>query len=212
VPFYMLSIAYSGVPLFVPEWWPFSHYNVRYGIELLPAFAVFTASAAFGLMRFAATNRTRAVVLIAFAAFVLASYVQVWRATPASLQEAVVNSRTRIALETQLASELLKLPADSTFLMYLGDHVGAFQRAGIPLAQVINEGNHRPWKRPADPDGRWERALNHPGRYADYVIAFHSDAVDTSVDKGELAPLTILRVTGQPEATIYRAIKSNQPR
>src|SRR5581483_2451919 len=30
VPFYMLSIAYSGVPMFVPTWWPFSHYNVRY--------------------------------------------------------------------------------------------------------------------------------------------------------------------------------------
>jgi hypothetical protein len=212
VPFYMLSIAYSGVPLFVPAWWPFSHYNVRYGIEMLPAFAVFTALAAFGLMRFAATNRTRTAVVIVFAAFVLASYLQVWLSTPASLHEAVVNSRTRIALETQLASELLKLPAGSTFLMYLGDHVGAFQRAGIPLAHVINEGNHRPWKRPTDPEGLWERALEHPAHYADYVIAFHSDAVDASVQENEIAPLTILRVTGQPEAVIYKTLKSNQPR
>ena len=45
VPFYALSVAYSGVPIFMPVWWPFSYYNVRYGLELLPAFAVFVALA-----------------------------------------------------------------------------------------------------------------------------------------------------------------------
>ena len=39
VPFYALSVAYGGVPIFIPAWWPFSHYNVRYGLQLLPAFA-----------------------------------------------------------------------------------------------------------------------------------------------------------------------------
>ena len=39
--FYALSIAYGSVPIFIPTWWPFSYYNVRYGLELLPVFAVF---------------------------------------------------------------------------------------------------------------------------------------------------------------------------
>ncbi len=43
VPFYALSVAYGGVPIFVPAWWPFTHYNVRYGLQLLPAFAAFLA-------------------------------------------------------------------------------------------------------------------------------------------------------------------------
>ena len=47
VPFYALSVAYSGVPIFMPVWWPFSYYNVRYGLELLPAFAVFVALAVY---------------------------------------------------------------------------------------------------------------------------------------------------------------------
>jgi len=212
VPFYMLSIAYSGVPLFVPVWWPFSRYNVRYGIEMLPAFAIFSAIAAYGLIRFAATTKVRTAIAIIFVLFVIASYVEVMRATPVSLQEARVNSRTRMALETQLASELEKLPADSTFLMYLGDHVGAFQQAGIPLKQVINEGNHRPWVHPSDPQGLWERALQHPAAYANFVIIFDSDAVAQSVQKNELSPLMILRVTGQPEAIIYKTLKSNHPR
>ncbi len=41
LPFYALSVAYGSIPIFVPTWWPFSYYNVRYGLQLLPAFAVF---------------------------------------------------------------------------------------------------------------------------------------------------------------------------
>jgi hypothetical protein len=41
LPFYALSIAYGSIPIFVPTWWPFSQYNLRYGLQLLPAFAVF---------------------------------------------------------------------------------------------------------------------------------------------------------------------------
>jgi len=34
---------------------------------------------------------------------------------------------------------------------------GALEQAGIPLRRTINEGNHRVWKYPLDPDGLWER-------------------------------------------------------
>jgi hypothetical protein len=123
-----------------------------------------------------------------------------------------MNSRSRIGLETAVAGRLALLPSDSTILMYLGDHVGALQQAGIPLSHVINEGNHRPWKHPSDPEGLWERALKDPAGYVNYVIAFDSDPVASSVNKSELAPLAIIRVTGQEEATIYRTLKSNQAR
>src|SRR6266568_2380367 len=208
VPFYMLSIAHSGVPLFVPVWWPFSRYNVRYGIEMLPAFAVFTAVAAYGLIRFAATSKVRTAVAIIFVLFVAGSYIQVFRSRAVSFQEAEINSRTRIALETQLAASLKQLPPNSTFVMYLGDHGGAFQQAGIPLSQVINEGNHRPWKRPADPDGLWEKALQHPAAYADFVVSFDSDVVASTIEERELRAIEIVRVSGQPEATLYRTLKT----
>ena len=52
IPFYMLSVAYGGVPIFTPSWWPFSYYNIRYGTQLLPALAVFVALAAFYCMSF----------------------------------------------------------------------------------------------------------------------------------------------------------------
>ena len=212
VPFYMLSMAYGGVPIFVPTWWPFSLYNVRYGTQMLPAFALFVAVAAYGGMRFAAGAKARRAIAALLVAFTASSYAQVWLAVPVSLKEAVVNSGTRVALEKQLASLISTLPENSTFLMYLGDHVGAFQRAGIALSQVINEGNHRPWKRPSDPDGLWEKALAHPAKYVDFVIAFDRDPVASAANQSEMASLLVLHVTGQPPATIYRTRKSNQPR
>jgi hypothetical protein len=51
LPFYTLSIAWGAVPIFVPAWWPFSHYNVRYGLQMLPAFAVFVSLAMYFLVR-----------------------------------------------------------------------------------------------------------------------------------------------------------------
>src|SRR6202140_4901323 len=40
--FYALSIAYGSVPIHVHTWWPFATFNQRYGLQLLPMFAVST--------------------------------------------------------------------------------------------------------------------------------------------------------------------------
>jgi hypothetical protein len=136
---------------------------------------------------------------------VAASYASIWRAGPVCLTEAQVNMRTRHQLESQLAGWLRKLPPDSTLLMYLGDHVGAVQQAGIPLNHVINEGNHRTWKQPSDPDGLWEHALADPARYADYVVAFEGDTVWQAIEGRHLPELVEIHVTGQARAILCRA-------
>ena len=206
VPFYALSVAYGGVPIFIPRWWPFSHYNVRYGLQLLPAFAACLCVLAYmGLQSEKWKPRLRFAVVLVLVAFVLASYALIWRNTPISLNEAQINMRTRNQLEAQLAIWLQKLPPESTLLMYLGDHVGALQQAGIPLKRTINEGNHRTWKQPVDPNGLWERALADPSRYADFVVAFEGDSVWQSVQGRHLPELVEIHVTGQARAAVYRA-------
>ena len=50
-------VAYGSVPIFVPTWWPFSKYNLRYGLQLLPAFAVFVPLAIAFIVRSAAKIR-----------------------------------------------------------------------------------------------------------------------------------------------------------
>jgi len=205
LPFYTLSVAYGGVPIFIPAWYPFSHYNVRYGLQLLPAFGASLALLVYLVGQSEWRSRLRLACLLGVFALVIASYTSVWQAGPTCLQEAQINMRTRNQLEGQLAVWLQRLPPDSTLLMYLGDHVGAVQRAGIPLRRVINEGNHRVWKQPADSDGLWERALADPEQYADYVVASEGDVVWQAVQGRHLRELVELHVTGQARAILYRA-------
>lgn len=210
IPFYVLSIAYGSVPIYLPEWWPFSYYNVRFGMELIPAFAAFFGVIVDGVGNRIPQMRQKLVVVGVAIVFVGAGYGFVWKAQPICYREAYANSRTRIAFETALASNLQLLPRDSTILMYLGDHVGALQRAAIALRRTINEGNHRSWVQPSDPQGLWERALADPRRYANYVVAIEGDPVATKVRKPGLTSMLVIRTTGQPPATIYWTQRSDR--
>lgn len=228
--FYTLSIAYASVPIYLPNWWPFSYYNVRFGLELLPALATLSALVVYfllsvcsrphgqeprskeqnGMAKATPDNQRRLLhklavwaVTICFIALTGFSYAFIWKAQPICYREAWINSRTRIAFETGLAATLIKLPHDSSLLMYLGDHVGALQDAGLPLARTINEGNHRPWKKPSDPEGLWERALADPKNYVDYVIAIDDDPVAAQVQRRDLSSMVVVHTIGQPPAAIY---------
>ena len=205
VPFYTLSVAYGGVPIFTPDWWPHSLYNIRYGVQLLPVLAVFVALVPDYIASVVQTATARRVVPVVAVGFVVASYVGVWRGQPASFREAWVNSRTRLQVERELAEKLKQLPRDSGFLMYLGEHVGALQEAGIPLRRSINEGNHRVWKQPSDPEGLWERALADPGQYATLVVASEGDPVWQAVHARDLRVVARIEVAGQRPVAIYRA-------
>jgi len=171
---------------------------------------VFVALATHFMVGLVRNNSGKFLVRVAAFTFVAASYWSVWRAQPVCYREARVNSRSRIALESKLAATLKTLPANSILLMYLGDHVGAVQQAGIPLRRVINEGNHRTWRQPADPEGLWERALSNPGQHADFVIATEGDPISTNVQTKGLMQIVQINVPGQATTTIYRTNSQSQ--
>jgi len=202
--FYALTISYGSVPLHVPMWWPFAVFNQRFGLELLPLFAgavgVLVATGSAG------RKPKQAWTLVAVAvALILASYAFVWKAGPLCWQEAAKNWEIRRGMDTAVQQAVAGLRPDSRFLMDIGEHVGVMERLGIPLRRVVNPENHRPWKRPADPDGIWEHALADPGRYVDYVIAFQGDLVDHDVNRTNLTLLTEIHALGRPPARIYAA-------
>ncbi len=193
--FYAMSIAYGSVPIFIPAWWPFSYYNVRYGLELLPVFAVFPVVLAAWIAELARTRKREWTAWVLLMVCISGSYLSAWAEAPITLREARANSRGRVAMEEALANFLVRAPKNATFLMYEGSHVGALQRAGIPLKNVISEVSH--------PD--WEWALLDPAHQADYIIAFQGDAVWLAVreHRGDLNEVEAIRVPGQERCTIY---------
>lgn len=208
LPFYAYSIAYGSVPIHVYTWWPFATFNQRYGLQLLPMLVVTAGVLAAFAFQLASTGRHASKFVAAILALVVVSYASVWKQEPQCLREAQRNWEIRHSLNDSVESIVSHLPRNSRFLMDLGEHVGIMEQAGIPLRQVVNNENHRPWKRPTDPEGLWERALANPSRYVNYVIAFDGDVVDQGVNKANLAEFAEIHASGQLHAHIY-AVRTN---
>ncbi len=197
LPFYAISIAWGGVPIFMPVWWPFSYYNVRYGTQLIPAFAVFGATLLYLFLRRFSWSTSKALVLAAASLFVLISYYKVQTQVPICLREARVNSVDRMALESKMAAEIAGLPKDSTLLIYLGEHGGALQQLGFPLNRTINECHKR----------YWPSALMAPARMADYVVATEGDPLSVAVREHpeNLEKIAEISVPRQNPVAVYRS-------
>jgi hypothetical protein len=198
LPFYAYSVAYGSVPIFMPVWWPHSYYNVRYGLELLPAFAVCVALVPFAAEKILKSGRWTVVGCLVIA-IVTWSYIVVARFTPICLREARVNSQSRIALESRLAPILASVPPESKILMQTGEFVGALQDAGISLSRVVWEGDHP----------TWDKAMSAPAEYADYVVAFAGDNVwyATRLFPQKLEKIAEFDTPEKPRVTVYRTRK-----
>jgi hypothetical protein len=208
LPFYVYAVAYGSVPIFIPPLWPHSYYNSRYGMEMLPALALFALLAVqwievrWGQSQPLAKRLMQPIALLLIA---LNTIGMMYR-TPLVLKEAINNSTTRVGFESALARQLLAFPKGSVILMYNSDHVGALQYAGIPLRQTINEGDY----------DSFQAALAAPAEHAAYVVAIAGDPVSTAVAAHPegLTELTILCTSGQPCARIYQSdrVVSAQPK
>jgi 4-amino-4-deoxy-L-arabinose transferase-like glycosyltransferase len=196
LPFYALSIAYGSVPIYVPVWYPFSYYNVRYGLELLPVFAVFLAVLTDYTVERMSRAAARIAVWVIAIALVAGSYVSIYSQAPITLREAQANSAGRTVMEHALARAFDEFPPSATLLMYGAEHAGALQQAGIPWRRVISEGEH--------PD--WDWALLDPARHVDYVVACQGDPVWAAVRQhhAELTELLSISVPGQSRCTVFK--------
>jgi hypothetical protein len=224
LPFYVYSVAYGSVPIFIPQLWPHSYYNARYGIGLLPALALFSVVALAALeARWLASadgikaKRGRILYPLALGLAVLNPLAMIFGTTaaqqivrlvkrrpstvlaiyspPLVLKEAIVNAATRVPFERSIGLFLSELPPGATILMQESDHIGALQDAGIPLSQTINETDY----------DSWHAALEDPAGHAEYIVAFEGDAVSQAVAEhpGGLLEVTILGGTGQRSAHVY---------
>ncbi len=206
LPFYIYSMAYGSIPIFIPQLWPHSYYNARYGMEMLPAFAIFAMLGLAGLQERWSQSLPQASNLLSPVArlmqpitllLIAVNSIAMMYRVPLVLKEGIVNSITRVAFETAIARELRSFPAGAPIMMYNSEHIGALQQAGIPLHQTLNEGDYDSWK----------AALDAPAQRAAYVIAIAGDPVSQAVAQHPegLTELTVLCTTGQPCARIYQS-------
>jgi hypothetical protein len=203
LPFYVYSVAYGSVPIFIPQLYPHSYYNARYGMEMLPALAVYGALAAerldvwlrgksAGWAKVGAHFWQPTAMLLCVANSIAMMY---W--VPLVLKEGMVNAVTRQALEKSIAFELEQMPQSAPVMMALSAHVGAVQTAGRTLVSMVSENDSQ----------SFEAALKDPAHNAAYVIAIAGDPVAKAVQAHPegLKELAVICTTGQPCARVYES-------
>jgi hypothetical protein len=196
--FYAITIAYGSVPIFVPVWWPYSYYNTRYGLELLPALAAGIGFFVYWMNKLSKTRSIRFISTVLVILVAAVAYIKDVRQVPICLRETRANGQARLELDRRLSKVLTSLPPESTVLTYTGAHSGAFELAAFPLRRTINEGNL----------GTWDASLANPATSADYVIASEGDPVSESVRRhpAALETISVITIKGQPTTKVLKSL------
>jgi len=190
--FYVWSIHSSGTPVFVPELEPYTRYNTRYALALLPL-AAFAASALLVLLPDRIRTGTAALLILGVA---LGQYRN---GVPISWDEARIASEERRAWTAEAAAFLQEnYRPGSGIVFWFGDLAPVFRQAGIPIREGLYQDNGAAWK----------AALAEPSVFQkeEWALTLEGDPVDQAVQKQRPAYQVAKRieVKGAAAVLIYR--------
>lgn len=170
--FYVRSMYSAGTPIFVPGLYPNSYYNTRYG-------AIAILLLAFGVAAWTAIAPERwrgaaaaTLVLVGLSPWLVYPRADGW----ICWKESEVNSVARRAWTTEAANYLKanRRPGEGVFTS-LGDLAGVFREAGIPMREILHEGNNPEWMAAA---ARPSLMLHE-----EWAVAIAGDTVASAMDR-----------------------------
>jgi hypothetical protein len=190
--FYLWSLHSGGTPIFVPDLWPFSYYNTRYGLAAAPLLAFAAAGlVACGPIRL---QTMTAVLCVLFGTVY-------WFAKPnpeewICWKESQVNSAARRQWTNEAALFLNQHYRGGGILTSFGDLTGVFEQAGIPLRETFHEGNG-PY---------WQAAVTWPDVFLreEWAVAVSGDRVASAVRGRRYRCVKMIEVKGAPAVEIYK--------
>jgi len=192
--FYVWSMHSSGTPIFIPDLSPYSWYNTRYAIAVVP-FSAFAAGALVTLVP--ARFQARASIILA------AGIIAVWGLrglSSISWKESEINSEARRDWTAQAASFLAREYRPGSGIIFpFGDLTAVLREAGIPLREGLHEGNGVAF----DAAVARPELLLQKGGLVEWGLAFSGDAVDTAIQKAGYTLRLRIVVKGAPVVEIY---------
>ena len=195
--FYVWSMHSSGTPIYVPDLWPNSYYNTRYGLALFPSLALGAAALAALAPARARPAAALAVAAIAAAPWLVHPRPEAW----ITWKESQVNSVARRAWTRQAADFLAtRYRAGSGVFTTFGDITGIYRHAGIPLRDTLTWDN---WP-------LWPAAIARPDLFLweEWAVVRGGDPVQSALLRaGFRGPryelVKIVTVPGAPAIEIY---------
>lgn len=196
--FYIWSLHSSGTPIYVPQLWPNSYYNTRYGLAALPLLALGgSALVAIIPRRFSVLAAVLAVGT-ALSPWIFYPRAAAW----VCWKESEVNSEARREWIHQ-AADFLRAnyrPGQGIAISF-GDLTGVLREAQIPLREVLHDGNHP----------QWERVMARPDLFLheEWAVAFSDDPVSRAILKVQkhgprYQCVRLIVVKGSQAIEIYR--------
>jgi hypothetical protein len=167
LPFYVQSLAYAAVPLYVPTLFPHTYYNLRYGLAMLPGLALL-GSFVLGA-RLVPT--VRSVVAVAVLGLLVAQAA--WSLSRGARQlpivrEGLLNTPCRSERQKAVADFLRRHYDGGALMMAAGKWPCVMPELGIPFRQTVTETNR----------GYWKRLRAEPEKWVEWIIRSRGDAVD----------------------------------
>jgi hypothetical protein len=211
--FYVQSMAHASVPIYVPTLFPNTYYNLRYGLEMLPAVALFPSF----LVSARLPGRARlslAVAIIALLAVQFGASVRRGADQIGMLKESLLNTPCHTRVSEALTGFLKQNYAGGTILMATGEFPCVLPDLGIPYRDTVTEMNTRYWRVLRLGPGHWQSAA--PLASLKWIVRMESDPVDELMRAHPDAfhDFTLIEsygFAGEESVRVYRREQANLP-
>lgn len=167
LPFYINAMAYAAIPLYVPTLFPYTYYNLRYGLEMLPA-AAFLPSFLLGSRE---SPKVRAALLGFFLLILTGQAIYTASAGARELvvaKEGFLNTPCRSRRQQAIIAFLRGHYDGRRVLMAVGKWPCVMPAVGIDYRNTITDANRTYWR----------TLRSEPDRLVEWIVRGQDDAVD----------------------------------
>lgn len=167
LPFYIQAMASAAVALYVPTYFPHSYYNLRYGIEMLPAIAILASFAISPTL----SRNLRTGLFAMCLAILAAQYAWMLAGGARNLpvvREGILNTPCKTRADEAIIAFFKRHYAGQTILMQSGEWPCVAPTLGIPYRHILC----------ADNTAYWRRLPEGAQKYVKWIVAGEGDPVD----------------------------------
>jgi len=168
LPFYIEAMAHAAIPLYVPTLFPHTYYNLRYGVEMVAAVALFPSFVFFPSLG----KKLRLTLLIIFLLLLGRQFAVQTAGGPGDLpvvREGILNTPC-CAKRQQAIVEFLRGHYDGKrVLVAVGKWPCVMPEVGIYFHNTLTNQNRR----------YWPQMRTAPGKWVEWIIRGDGDAVDS---------------------------------
>lgn len=167
LPFYVQAMAHAAIPLYVPTLFPFGHYNIRYGVEMIAAAALFPTFVLSPRLN----SKLRLGLLLLFLGILGAQFFQMVRTGPEELPivvEGIHNNPCRSQRQRAIIAYLRQHYDGQRILMAAGNWPCIMPTLGVPFRNTIT--SHNRWY--------WRKMRTEPGKWVEWIVRGDGDPIN----------------------------------